>query len=84
MIHPIEKDLDFKSINMSDMEPYDLGVVIDGIGPYNGEVVMRSASVDNFQVFSLTIPKADRYWNKGSSLKVRLFEPGEKVLLEVK
>ncbi len=72
------------TINMSNMQPYDIGVVVNSKGMYNGVYVMRSASLNRMEVFALTDPKPDRCWGKSSSLRVRLLESGDTVTLQIK
>ena len=56
-----DKSLDVIKKKMSEMEPLEVCVIVDG-SRYNGEIVMRSASTDNFEVFSLSRAGDDHCW----------------------
>jgi hypothetical protein len=75
------------SIPMYAMLPGQIGEIVDPMH-YTGEIVMRTLNEDRFEVMSLTMASAGRYWNKlykdtpGPSLAVRLLEKGDVVTLE--
>ena len=70
-----------QEIEMGEMNPCDIGVVVDWSN--NGAIVMRTASIDHFEVMSLSNPKPDLCWTIPNSLKVRLLKKGETITLKV-
>ena len=49
-------------VKMSKMKPYDVAV-IKTPGSYYGEVVMRTASLNKFEVMNLSNPEDDSCWD---------------------
>ena len=65
-------------INMADMKPLQVGVIVD-----TGQYVMRTAHCDKFEVMRLFEPGIDCCWNEYCRLKVRLLNKGEKITIEL-
>jgi len=70
------------AINMNDMRPYDIGTVVS-VGDYNGQMVMRTASRENFEVMNISNPGANKCWSS-STLMVEPLKSGTKVIMVVK
>lgn len=51
------------------MEPLEVCEIVDN--PYAGEIVMRTASTDKFEVISLSRPGHGRCWTGNPALKVK-------------
>jgi len=71
-------------ISMSEMKQLEVCVVIDGGD--DGHVIMRTASIANFEVMDLTNPRRGSCWldiNNAKYTKVRRLRKGEKYLLEL-
>jgi len=81
MIKPLKQGRGTETIEMGEMKPYDIGRIIGGV--YNNEIVMRTASLNRFEVMSLSKPENDRCWPDKNSLKVALFPSGTTFTLEV-
>lgn len=75
------------SINMGDMQPYDIGVIVKAQNSEHrlGRIVMRTASENSFEVMDLSKPQFGGCWTSDCDLsyRVRLFPPGHQVILEV-
>lgn len=69
-------------VTMKDMKPLEIGHVINSNGEKGG-LVMRTASIDKFEVMILSNPEPDGCWSGASTLKVRLLPAGSRVTLEV-
>ena len=70
-------------VQMKDMKPFQVGVVISK-GGHKGEVVVRTADMETPEVMSLSDPTEGSCWTGGHSpLLVRLLPPGEKVVVEL-
>ena len=68
-------------ITMSEMEPGQVGVIVDDA--YNGHYVLRTYAINHFEVMDLNI--ANRCWaTELCPLKVRLLNPDESVIVEFK
>ena len=70
-----------KTKPMYEMQPLEVCVIVSD--HYAGEVVMRTADTDHFEVMDLTNPKPDSCWVGIPSLKVRELYPGETYTLEL-
>ena len=70
---------------MSEMDPLEVCVVCDhSMGSYNGTLVMRTASLDNFEVINLSNLGADICWeDPNSNLRVSAYD-GDKIVLILK
>jgi hypothetical protein len=67
---------------MGEMEPLEIGKIINN--SYSNAFVMRTASVETFEVMNLTDMKAKKCWTlKGSGLNVEIMPKGFQVTLEV-
>ena len=74
-------DRDDRVIRMMDMEPLQLGVIVDDFN-CNNTVVMRTASRDKIEIIDLSEPEANGCWTiKACPLMVRLFAKGESITL---
>ena len=74
--------------DMRDMKPCEICVVVDaGLHPIKNDIVMRTASVDSFEVMSLSCPGPNKciLINKQytSKILVKTLEPGTEVTLIV-
>jgi len=70
--------------SLGEMEPCEIGRVINGC--YKGCIVMRTASIDKFEVMNLSHPGVDSCWTNtrlGVGIRVIPLEKGEKLTLEV-
>lgn len=65
-------------IEMKDMEPLQVARVVDNssaIKKYKNHIVMRTASIDNFEVFSITASRPDACWtNNDCTVSVVLLD----------
>jgi hypothetical protein len=71
-------------IEMQHMEPCQIGIIEDVRYPRSGEIVMRTAGIDNFEVMSLSNPSEYNCWDDNPTIKVWLLPPGTKIMIEVK
>lgn len=69
-------------IPMNEMEPCAIGVVCD-YSRYDGHYVMRTASIDEFEVMDLSRPDPDACWDERCDRNVRLLPVGSWVTLTV-
>lgn len=84
MIKVIEEDFNTQRlINMRDMKAWQVAVVTDNGSSCNGEIVMRTASENQFEVISLSDPKENHSWTTPNGVKVRLLAPGESVTVQL-
>jgi len=74
-------DVDDDSISMSDMKPGQIGIIVSiphtkiSLEKYVGHLVMRSLSIDNYEVMDLTKFTPDACWTGKPSrdmIRVRL------------
>lgn len=58
----------------------DIGVIEKNNGYKNDQIVMRTASIDKFEVMDLSYPTGGGVWTKGrgKGLMVKLSQPGTK------
>ena len=80
MIKVIDKS---NVILMDDMKPLQIGTIVNGPSCYNGDIVMRTASTDKFEVMDLTVPGEDGCWTSFTDLEVKLLPIGQKVTIEL-
>lgn len=68
-------------VSMSSMKPLQIGQIVQGedVGHY----VLRTASVDRFEVIDLSEPREDGCWMNNPTLRVRLLNPDEFIVLEL-
>lgn len=68
---------------MAGMKPLQFGRIISN--DYRNHVVMRTASINHFEVMDLSNPGADECWTGANieSIYVELSKPGEKIALEI-
>jgi len=86
MIKVIEEPITSGTILMGDMEPLQVGYIAhkDSANVHNGKLVVRTASLDNFEVMELSNASEGRCWtSKCTGLEVRLLGKGETVTLEL-
>lgn len=72
-------------VKMSEMEPLQIGKIISGES-YKGNIVMRTASVDTFEVMNLTIFRTNRCWTSReriNTIEVELLPPTTSVKLVI-
>ena len=69
-------------IAMGKMKPLEVAVIVDG--DYEGHYVMRTASLDKFEVFSLTNPKEDECWTSANcGIEVRRLNKNESITIKL-
>jgi hypothetical protein len=72
------------TVKMSQMEPCEWGRIINSPGPYNGHLVIRTASSIRFEVMDMTDMNQDACWmDEDASTVVELAKNGEKFTFEV-
>lgn len=69
-----------KIVPMSDMDPCDVGYVMDG--RHKGSVVLRTPNDTEHEVMVLSDLHVGRFWDGECTLPVRLLRPGEVVVIE--
>ena len=82
----VKENGDHNNIPMGDMKPLQVGIISDADESSNGEYVMRTASDEHFEVFSLSRARQSGCWTtlrQGDGANVRLLDQGEKLELEV-
>ena len=70
-----------KTKPMYQMQPLEVCVVVSS--DYTGNVVMRTASSNHFEVMNLTKSVKDGCWRHDPNLQVRELYPGETYTLEL-
>ena len=70
-----------KTKPMYEMQPLEVCVIVGN--NCTGNVVMRTADSDHFEVMDLTNPSPDSCWIHKPDLKVRELYPGETYTLEL-
>lgn len=69
-------------IPMSEMKPYQIGRIVSEV--YSGKIVMRTASIDKFEVMNLTDPRGDFCWlEPDPTILVELFPPGTVIQITI-
>jgi hypothetical protein len=68
-------------IPMREMEPCQIAIIDDT--EWNGYIVMRTESLDKFEVMNLSHPWPGGCWDDGSAMLVRPLPKGSKITLEV-
>ena len=77
MINIIDTDIyDENVITMNQMKPLQVGIILE-----TKEYVLRTASVDTFEVINLSNPGKDECWEQLTTLDVRLLGHGEVVVI---
>jgi len=76
----IQCDKDVSVKEMGDLEPLEFGVVING--DYQGHLVMRTASVNKFEVIDLTAFGPDHCWTIGNDLLIKLIPKAQLTLIQ--
>lgn len=73
-------------VRMCDMEPGQIGVVEDENSSIeNGTIVMRTLSNSLAEVMNMSEPRRDNCWTGTfPNTRIRLFEPGTRITLEIK
>lgn len=71
-ITKINREKKNKIISMSEMKPLEVARIVDDI--YTDTIVMRTSSIDHFEVMDISNPKVNDYWSAGASLKVELIK----------
>ena len=79
----IHNDTTDDILTMADLKPCQLAVVVED-NNYRGTIVMRTASISQFEVMDLSNPGEDNCWTgKGNWMRLRLLPKGTKVTLTV-
>lgn len=73
----IEGSPEEKTIYMREMKPLQIGKTDFG------HIVMRTASVDKFEVMDLTEPIQENCWTGNPGVRVRLLNKNESVTLKI-
>lgn len=78
------KNTNNKVVPMSKMEPYGIGKIVSP-GNQCGHIVMRTASINKFEVMDLTDQRQDgSCWTyKDIQLEVELFPPGASICFTI-
>jgi len=86
MIRPVEvKSEQRRSSTMADIQPLEIGVIIDHKSVHYGHVVMRTASTGKIEVMDLTSPGIDVCWTDNiPDIPVRIYQSGTRVAIIVK
>lgn len=72
-----------KIVQMKDMKPLEIGVIVDHEPSYAGTYVMRTASTKKFEVMNLSKPGPDKCSDSDARWEARLLEPGEEIKLRL-
>ena len=70
-------------LTMAELKPCQLAIVVEYESDYIGDIVMRTASVDKFEVMILSDAKRGHCWTVQCNIKVKLLPKGTKLTLEV-
>ena len=71
---------------MSEMKPLELAIVIEPNGTHDGELVMRTASLNTFEVMNLSSARVDNCWRNeggGKALRVCPLPKGKTFTIEL-
>ena len=71
------------TLKMTGMAPLQVARICDEGSAYNGDIVMRTASENNFEVFNLSSPGQGKCWTAEVVIMVNLLPAGKKVILTV-
>lgn len=71
-----------KTIPMPEMKPLQIGRIKSGEECLE-DIVMRTASLDKFEVMDLSCPGKDSCWESPNSIDVELLPVGSRITLEV-
>lgn len=72
-------------VKMSEMRPCEWGRILESPEPhYKYRLVMRTASIDKFEVMDMTDMRPDGYWDgEPTSTLVELSKNGSKFMFEI-
>ena len=65
-----KKENKVKTKPMSDMEPLEVCVVVSSVD--EGNIVMRTAATEHFEVIDLTDSDVDSYWTSGLCKEIKV------------
>lgn len=71
----------FDIIEMSEMEPGDIGIILEG--NYEQHYVMRTLDTIKFEVMDLTGGEPNHCWTSLNSIKIELLPKGTEITLIV-
>jgi len=75
---------EYEIIEMHEMRPLQVGIIVQASHSYYGDIVMRTASQSKFEVMNLTSPRSNNCWMGYScSIKVRLLAKNETVTIKL-
>lgn len=78
-----EKETKKDTIEMRDMKPYDIAIIVDP-QYVTGNYVMRTADTNEFEVMDLSMQSNEgSCWTGNPNIKVKLLKPGDKITFEV-
>ncbi|MDB4461435.1 hypothetical protein N9043_00645 [bacterium] len=89
MIEVLEHDIDEDNvINMGDMKPLQVGIIVGNYHGYFGHYVMRTAAISSFEVMNLSNPREGGCWSSNTpdsscDIKVRLLGEGESITIKL-
>lgn len=69
-------------IKMKDMKPLQVGIIINSI-KFKDHYVMRTASINQYEIMDLTAPKEQGCWTKEHNQTIRLLNPGEGITIKL-
>ena len=76
----LEEDIIF----MCDMQALEVGVIVDEFDHSTGHTIMRTASMEHFEVMDLTDLRPSSCWTSGKcKIKVKLFNSSDEITLGV-
>lgn len=69
----------YNTINMENMQPLQIAVIIDKDNESNGHYILRTASVENFEVMDITSPGGNACWLTRNNMQVKLLGPNDEL-----
>lgn len=70
-------------IQMCNMKPLQVGRIVEKYDKNYGNLVMRTASRDNFEIMDLSCPGEGECWTTLEHISVELLPPGEAVEISI-
>ena len=68
---------------MREMKPCEICRITCDSGVYAGDIALRTASIDSFEVMNLSNPGVDECWGKNTNLMVEEMPSGTEITLVV-
>lgn len=82
-IKEIKNESGPKVIKMGDMKPLQVAKIIESSSARLGNLVMRTATANHFEVIDLSDPGEEACWIQPSRIRVELLPPGEVVEISI-